>query len=218
MKFRPISSDDLYNALILGTTMACSAPTCMSKCQSRVKRTCPFLLEMHNVPHAQQVQAVAYICDRLPRFAGGAFDARGNGSYLAEAMVDRYGSIIEPVMPTTAWYLEAFPKYRAAFQDEQIALPRSDDIVEDHRAVRLVRGVPKLPEKKTDAKGDRHGDSAIAGVLAWWASEQDAGPVEGSGLPRRAGFGFEAARDDRERIDTGAGVVGMEGADMTGFE
>ena len=37
MKFRPISSDDLYNALILGTTMACSAPTCMSKCQSRAR-------------------------------------------------------------------------------------------------------------------------------------------------------------------------------------
>ena len=43
MKFRPISSDDLYNALILGTTMACSAPTCMSKCQSRVAQSRRFV-------------------------------------------------------------------------------------------------------------------------------------------------------------------------------
>ena len=36
MCFRPISSDDLRNALIFGTTTACSAQTCMSKCQTRV--------------------------------------------------------------------------------------------------------------------------------------------------------------------------------------
>ena len=37
MCFRSISSDDLRNALIFGTTTACSVQTCMSKCQTRVK-------------------------------------------------------------------------------------------------------------------------------------------------------------------------------------
>ena len=38
MRFWSISSDDLRNALIFGTTTACFAQTCMSKCQRRVPR------------------------------------------------------------------------------------------------------------------------------------------------------------------------------------
>ena len=141
-----------------------------------LKRTCPFLLEMRNVPHLQQVQAVKYVCDRLPRFSGGAFDATGNGSFLAEAMVDEYGSIVEPVMLTEAWYRENMPKYKAAYEDDRIAIPKSDDVLEDHRAIQLVRGVPRLPQGKTGE--GRHGDSAIGLALAWYASEQDGGPFE----------------------------------------
>ena len=143
-----------------------------------LKRSCPFLIEMHNVPHLQQVQAVGYVCDRLPRFAGGAFDATGNGSFLAEAMVDRYGSMIEGVMLTESWYRDNMPKYKAAFEDDRVAIPRSDDVLEDHRAIQLIRGVPRLPQGKTNRAGDRHGDSAVAGALAWYASERDVGPFE----------------------------------------
>ena len=42
MSFRPISSHDLCNALIFGIVTACSAQTCMSKCQRRVNRFCAF--------------------------------------------------------------------------------------------------------------------------------------------------------------------------------
>ena len=163
-----------------------------------LKRICPFVLEMRNVPHLQQVQAVSFVCDALPRFSGGAFDATGNGSFLAEAMVDRYGSMVEPVMLTEPFYRENMPKYKAAFQDGQIALPRSDDMVEDHRAIRLVRGVPKLPQRKTSKAGDRHGDSAIAGCLAWYASENDAGPIEfQSAGAREHTSGMDAFLGDR---------------------
>ena len=141
-----------------------------------LKRTCPFLLEMRNVPHLQQVQAVKYVCDRLPRFSGGAFDATGNGSFLAEAMVDEYGSIVEPVMLSEAWYRENMPKYKAAYEDDRIAVPKSDAVLEDHRAIQLVRGVPRLPQGKTGE--GRHGDSAIGLALGWYASEQDSGPIE----------------------------------------
>ena len=60
-----------------------------------------------------------------------------------------------------------------------LALPRSDDVLQDHRAVRLVRGVPRLPEGKTDKKGERHGDSFIALALAWRATEADHPPAAG---------------------------------------
>ena len=144
-------------------------------------RRCPFLLEMRNVPHMQQVQAVEYICDALPRFAGGAFDATGNGSFLAEAIHDRYGAIIDQVMLTDAWYRENFPPYKAAFQDGTIAIPASDDVVEDHRAIQLVNGVPKLPKGKTASKdGQRHGDAAIALCLAYAASRNDTPPAAGA--------------------------------------
>lgn len=144
-------------------------------------RRSPFLLEMRNTPHMQQVQAVEFICDRLPRFGGGAFDALGNGNFLAEAIHDRYGAIIDRVMPSDAWYRENMPPYKAAFQDGLIAVPRNDDVLEDHRAITLVGGVPKLPKGKTKSKdGQRHGDAAMALCLAYAASRNDAPPAAGA--------------------------------------
>ena len=143
-------------------------------------RRCPCLLEMRNVPHMQQVQAVEFICDALPRFGGGAFDALGNGNFLAEAIHDRYGAIIDRVMPSDAWYRENMPPYKAAFQDGLIAVPRNDDVLEDHRAITLVNGVPKLPKGKTASQdGQRHGDAAMALCLAYAASRSSVPPPAG---------------------------------------
>lgn len=139
--------------------------------------TCPFLLEMRNVPHMQQAQALKFICSSLPRFSGGAIDATGSGSYLAEAAVEEYGSIIEPVSITESWYRDLMPKYKAAFEDRTIRIPKSDDLLQDHRAFRLERGVPRLPAK-TDQRGQRHGDAAIALALAVQAATADTAPIE----------------------------------------
>ena len=138
--------------------------------ERQLRRRCPGLIEMRNVPHRQQAQVLRALCDRLPRFAGVALDAQGNGNWLAEEAVDHYGTRAEGVMPTEAWYREHMPPYRAAWQDDMIRLPRSDDVVDDHRAIRIVRGVARLPAGHTDRRGERHGDSAIAGALAWYAS------------------------------------------------
>ena len=143
-----------------------------------LNRRCPFLLELQNVPHLQQVQALTCLGDRLPRLSGGAIDAGGNGSFIAEAAVDHYGSIIDPVKFTEAWYREHMPRYKAAFEDGTMAIPKHDDVLEDHRAIQLVRGVPKLPPGKTDRKGERHGDAAIALALAYTAAHQTRGPIE----------------------------------------
>jgi len=130
----------------------------------------PFLVELRNVPFEQQRQVLFYIVDRLPVFRGGALDARGNGQYLAEVAMQKYGEgRISQVMPTNQFYLEYMPKYRAALEDHTIDMPKDGDILDDHRALRMEKGIPKVPEgKKTQGRdgGQRHGDSAIAGCMA----------------------------------------------------
>ncbi len=184
-----------------------------------LRRSSPFLLEMRNTPHQQQVQAVKYVCDRLPKFGGGAFDARGNGSYLAEAMVDEYGSMVEPVMSTEAWYREHMPPFKAAFEDDRIAVPRHEDVLDDLRAFRLVRGVPRLPEGKTDKKGERHGDSGMALALAWYASEYCGGEVRGEAGPplRSAGFDRRGLANRDLEPDYELGVIPMASAAFRGM-
>lgn len=139
-----------------------------------LRRTWRGLIEMHNTPFSEQKQVLHHLLRRLPRFSGAALDARGNGQQLAEETVDVFGaSLIQAVMPTEAFYRESFPKYKAGLEDRTTILIRHDDVLEDHRAVKLVRGVPRVPDGKTDGKGERHGDSAIAGLLADVAASAD---------------------------------------------
>jgi phage FluMu gp28-like protein len=95
--------------------------------------------------------------------------------------MQRYGAgRIHQVMFTTAWYAENFPRYRSAMEDGNILLPPSTDWKDDHRVVETIRGNPGIPDKKnkgSDGK-QRHGDSAIAGVLMHFASEQTGGPID----------------------------------------
>ena len=159
-----------------------------------LRRTCPLMIEMRAIPHQQQVQAIEYVCDRLPRFSGAALDATGPGSYVAEATVDRYGSLAEAVTLSEPWYREHMPPLKAGFEDDRIRLPRDDDVLSDLRAVRLVRGVPRLPDGATAPKGQRHGDSAIALALAWYAADTDLGPY--AYAPVRPGRDLDDDLDD----------------------
>lgn len=147
-----------------------------------LERVNPFLVEMRNVPFKQQEQIVFWITDRLPRFGFGAFDARGNGQYLAEVAMQRYGSSsIAQVMLTQNWYLENMPKLKAAFEDGTLAsMPKDRDILDDLRAITVVKGIPRIPEGKTKTgQGQqRHGDAAVALCLAWFASNQGGGAIE----------------------------------------
>lgn len=139
-----------------------------------------FHLEMRNIPFQQQEQVFYFICDRLPRFRYGALDARGNGQYLAERAMQKYGAgRIAQVMLTEPWYRDNMPRYKAAFDDKTILLARDADVIEDHRAFKYIRGVAKLPETKTKGqdKKQRHGDSGIAGAMAWYAVHAEWGGV-----------------------------------------
>lgn len=156
-----------------------------------LRRICPFLIEMRNVPFKQQEQILFWVADRIPRFSFGALDARGNGQYLAEVAMQRYGaSSIEQVMLSNAWYLENMPKLKAAFEDGTLSsIPKDLDVKADLRAIVVDKGIPKLAEKartKSSDGGQRHGDAAIALALAWFASTQDGGPIDYIEVPRRA--------------------------------
>jgi phage FluMu gp28-like protein len=151
-------------------------------------RCTPFVVELGLMPFEQQRQILFYIVDRLPRFVHGALDARGNGQYLAEVAMQRYGSgRISQVMLSPAWYRENMPPYKAAFEDAMITLPRDAEILNDHRAIRMEKGIAKVPEgaRSTGSGGQqRHGDAAIAGALAYAASCTDATDYDYTPAPR----------------------------------
>ncbi|MBI2313573.1 MAG: hypothetical protein HYU77_13820 [Betaproteobacteria bacterium] len=161
------------------------------------------LVELANCPYRQQEQILAFIADRLPRFRAGALDATGNGAALAEFMVDRYGSRIFPVTLNDPFYTEEMPKFRAALEDAALTgIPKDAECRDDLRAIRKVGGVPKLPKAKTqDADGgrlQRHGDYAIALLLANYAMTRAVAPIEWTPAPRRASRWDAPAREDEE--------------------
>lgn len=168
--------------------------------QKNLSLRAPFVVELRNVPFRQQEQIFFYIVDRLPDFRAGALDARGNGQYLAEVAMQRYGeSRIFQVMLTRQTYQDAMPKYKVHFEDKTIEIPQSDEILDDHRAVRLDKGVPIIPDKRVGMEGGkRHGDSAVAGMLAVYAVDNGtAGPIE-----------FETTHQSRETTKIGSYIHG----------
>jgi phage FluMu gp28-like protein len=178
----------------------------------QLKRRIPFIVELQNVPFNQQYQIITYILDRLPRLSGAAFDARGNGSQIAEDAHDDYGDLVECVMLSQKWYLENMPMLRAAFQDEEIELPKDSDVLNDLRAIQSIKGVPKVPEGNTNAgtakQQKRHGDAAIAIAMAYFASKMDVSMYEFESVNKAA----ENRDRDEAMINTTHGFGRTSGA------
>jgi phage FluMu gp28-like protein len=144
-------------------------------------RAIPFLVELRNVPFKQQEQILFYVVDRLPRFMAGAMDARGNGQYLAEVAAQRYGATrIDQVMLSAEWYRTNMPKYKAALEDGELTIPKDADVLEDHRLIQVIDGIPRFPVTKTKGAdgGQRHGDAAMACIFADFASRMEVAPIE----------------------------------------
>lgn len=148
---------------------------------SLLDRQTPFVLELRDVPFETQKEILFYIIDHLPRFFHAALDAGGNGAYLAEATRQKLGtSMVSEIKFTQDWYMLNMPKLKDAFENGYIELPRDDDILGDYRLIQMTGGVAKVPQGVHTVGSDgfkRHGDSAIAGALAYFASNQDTGPV-----------------------------------------
>jgi phage FluMu gp28-like protein len=150
----------------------------------------PFLVELRNIPFDCQQLILFYIIDGLPLFFHGKLDARGNGQAHAEKALQRYGPArIECVMATVQWYAEHFPKYKAAFEAQDITVPGGEDIIADHRRAILVKGRPTMDDGR-DIGSDglqRHGDSCVAGLLAWAATLMEAEPAAGATVEAKEG-------------------------------
>lgn len=155
--------------------------------------------ELANCPFSCQEQILQYVIDRLPRFRGGALDATGNGAALAEKMAQRYGvEMIEQVKLNDGFYLAHMPKLKAALQDGTLVdLARDVGHRDDLRAIKLVKGIPKLPQGDTQSaaaraaaaesgdKQKRHGDFAIALFLAVYAFGREVGEIAFTAAPGR---------------------------------
>jgi len=139
----------------------------------------PFIVELRNIPFDCQQYILFYILDNVPLFFHAKFDARGNGQSHAEAALQRYGADrVDCVMFTRAWYAKWFPEYKAGFEGLHFDLPESEDIVADHRRVVLHKGQPRMDDKhdKGSDGGQRHGDTAVSGVLSWAATYEEGEP------------------------------------------
>ena len=162
-------------------------------------------IELANCPYRQQEQILKYVIDRLPRFRKGALDATGNGLALAEYAQQQWGTTrIEAVKLSDTFYLENMPHFQAAFQDGTLTeIPKDDEIRDDLRALKKIRGVPKLGPARTqsgsDKKQQRHGDGAIALFLADFAMRQDVSPIEYTEAPRHRAW--DGIADDADELD-----------------
>ncbi|MDK4685431.1 terminase family protein [Kingella negevensis] len=136
----------------------------------------PFIVELGNMPFKQQEQICQFIFSRLPNLLGAALDARGNGQSLAESMQDTFGGDrVQAVMLSENWYRSHTAPFKAALEDDTLdGLPRDEDILNDLRAFELVKGVPRIPDTRTKGQDGkkRHGDTAIALLLAHFASRE----------------------------------------------
>lgn len=157
--------------------------------KQQLQRQVPFMVELRNCPYKQQEQILFAILSALPRFTGAAFDARGNGEYLAESATDKYGSsMIHSVKLTQGWYLENMPKLKARFEDGEIQIPKDADVLNDLRALQVIKGIPKLPDTKTNDKGksQRHGDSAVSLAMAEFAANNGGGEIAFTSVPHKS--------------------------------
>ena len=88
-----------------------------------LRKRIPFIVELANVPYAQQLQTLFTLGDAMPRKCGIVIDSRGNGSYVGEAAHDKWGSVVQRLMPTEGWYRDNMPPYKAALEDGDLTLP-----------------------------------------------------------------------------------------------
>ncbi|MEL6478126.1 MAG: hypothetical protein AAFR17_12440, partial [Pseudomonadota bacterium] len=153
----------------------------------------PLIVELKNCPLEQQRQVLRAIRAGITLFGGAKFDATGNGLGLAEDMQEEWGhELVEAVKISTGWYLENMPTMKGHIDDQTIELPQDALIRDDLRSLRLVRGVPSIPDTRN--KG-RHGDAAVSLAMLIAALKTDYQPFAYRPVTRPATV---AADDDRQ--------------------
>lgn len=144
----------------------------------------PFRVELRNLTYEAQRDVMFFICDRLPRLIGLAFDATGNGGYLAEQAALKYGlDMVDQVSLNLPWYAEWMPKLKGEFESFNLEIPRHQTTLDDLLSIKVEKGIPVIDKGRTkdlessNSKARRHGDSAISLAMAVRASYMDGGEI-----------------------------------------
>ncbi|MDR2864605.1 MAG: hypothetical protein LBV68_03225 [Spirochaetaceae bacterium] len=111
--------------------------------------------------------------NELPNFCGASFDSRGNGQMIAELAAQEWPGYVNQVMISTKWYAENFPKLKERMEDNTTNIPDDFFIRDDFRVVGLKSGVPCVLERSGGVREKRHGDGAIAKLMANHAMLED---------------------------------------------
>lgn len=135
------------------------------------------VVELRNIPFAQQWQFIKLCCDTLKHFDGAAFDSRGNGQMIAELAAQEYPGSVFQVMLTRQWYAENMPRVKTAFEDNATNIPDDIFIKDDYKVVSLVQGVPLITDRTGNKRAKRHGDHCIAKAMSLFAHNE----LEGAG-------------------------------------
>lgn len=131
------------------------------------------VLELRNVPFSQQWQVIKYVMDTLPNLGSAAFDSRRNGQMIAELAAQEWPGYVHQVMITMKWYAETFPGLKGRMEDGTTTIPDDPFIRDDFRVVGLKAGVPCVLERSGGPRERRHGDGAIAKLMAFYAAKED---------------------------------------------
>lgn len=158
-----------------------------------LRKRVPFVVELRNLPYKQQEQVMFFILNRLPRFGGAAFDATGNGGYLAEQAALKFGAgMIDQVQINLSWYALWMPKLKGEFEAFNIEIPRHQTIMDDVLHIKVENGIPCIDKGRTKdldsigAKGKRHGDFAVAVCMANRASWMQGGEIDWTPVPKNS--------------------------------
>ncbi|MBD8890161.1 terminase large subunit domain-containing protein [Roseibium litorale] len=145
-----------------------------------LKRLERLSFELRNVPGEEQKEITRRVLKHVQsRLVGAAFDATGMGWTVAEDMGRLFGlredpqgaGIVMPIHFSETWYRLEMPPLKAAFEDDTLLIAADAEHLSDLRAVKEVRGVPRVPALREGTKGKkRHGDYAISLALAHFAS------------------------------------------------
>lgn len=172
-----------------------------------LRKRVPFEVELRNLTYEAQRQIMFYICDRLPRLSGLAFDATGNGGYLAEQAALRYGAgLVDQVQLNLAWYALWMPKLKGELEAFNLEIARHQTRLDDLLSIKVDKGVPVIDKGRTkdlqsqDSKAKRHGDSAVSLVMAVRASFMEGGAIEFTAVPRHS-RGFDNTDPDDTDIE-----------------
>ncbi|MEQ6331515.1 hypothetical protein VLF92_24740 [Pseudomonas chengduensis] len=186
----------------------------------------PFRVELRNLTYEAQRDVMFFICDRLPRLVGLAFDATGNGGYLAEQAALKYGlKHVDQVNLNLPWYAEWMPKLKGEFESFNLEIPRHQTTLDDLLSIKVEKGIPVIDKGRTkdlesgSSKAKRHGDSAISLAMAVRASYMDGGEIpidyQSTGTRTLAGNTFTSSAAG-QRTTRGFGTV-RGGNDFGGF-